>query len=442
MKTILPLLFLLAASLCAQTQIDPKLTEVWTPVPPVVTPGLNQAPPSDAIVLFDGTNLDAWTNDKGAPAGWTVADGILTIKPGTGSIVTKQEFADCQLHIEWRTPAVVVGEGQGRGNSGVFLQNRYEIQVLDSYNNLTYPNGQAGSVYKQHIPKVNASRPPGEWQTYDIIYRAPRFNNDGSVKSPAFATVLHNGVLIQDHVELKGSMVFRGPPTYVKHPFRQSLSLQDHKNPVSYRNIWLRELGVQQLLKGKDLTGWYSYLEKLGKANDPEGNFKIVDGALHIEGKHFGYVATEQSYANFYLKAVYQWGQNKYAPRATGKRDSGILYHFAEGAPDKVWPKSLECQVQETDTGDFWCIGGTSIESPNHSAIEWNQKRIYRTANHELPNTEWNVVELICNGDQVEHYVNGHLVNAGTGATVTAGKILLQSEGAEITYKSVELIPY
>lgn len=433
------LLLLTTASFCAE--INPKLTEVWTPVPPVVTPGLNQAAPSDAIVLFDGINLDAWTSDKGGEAGWTVENGILTVKPGTGMIRTKQEFADCQLHIEWRTPAVVSGEGQGRGNSGVFLQNRYEIQVLDSYNNVTYSNGQAGSIYKQHIPQVNASRPPGEWQSYDIIYRAPRFNNDGSVKSPAFATVLHNGVLIQDHVELKGPMVFRGPPAYVKHPFRQPLGLQDHKNPVSYRNIWIRELGVHHLLNGKDLTGWYSYLEKLGRNNDPEGNFKIQDGALHIEGKTFGYVATEQSFANYYLKAVFKWGRHQHAPRATGKRDSGILYHFAPTEEDKVWPKSIECQVQEEDCGDFWCVG-TMVETTNSWKNEWGMKHITRTANFENPADEWNTIEIICNGDQIEHYVNGHLVNSGTKASVTSGKILLQSEGAEIYYRSVELIPY
>ena len=433
------LLFLTATSLFAE--IDPKLTEVWTPVPPVVTPGLNQAPPSDAIVLFDGTNLDAWTGDKGGPAGWTVENGVLTVKPGSGSIITKQEFADCQLHLEWRTPAVVVGEGQGRGNSGVFLQNRYEIQVLDSYNNVTYSNGQAGSIYKQYIPQVNASRPPGEWQSYDIIYRAPRFNNDGTVKSPAFATVLHNGVLIQDHVELKGPMVFRGPPAYVKHPFRQPLGLQDHKNPVSYRNIWIRELGVQQLLNGKDLTGWYSYLDKLGKGNDPEGNFKVTDGLLHIEGKNFGYVATEQSFANYYLKVVFKWGKNQHAPRATGKRDSGILYHFAATETDKVWPKSIECQVQEGDCGDIWCVG-TMVDSSNESKTEWGMKHIIRSADFEHPTGEWNTIEIICNGDQLEHYVNGHLVNSGTKADVSSGKILLQSEGAEIYYRSAELIPF
>ena len=442
MKRLRFLSFLLITSLSLRAEIDPQLTEVWTPVPPVVTPGVNQAPPSDAVVLFDGTNLNAWTSAKGGPAGWTTENGVLTIKPGSGSITTRQEFADCQLHLEWRSPAEVVGEGQGRGNSGVLLQNRYEVQVLDSYNNRTYSNGQAGSIYKQHVPQVNASRPPGEWQSYDIVFRAPRFNNDGTVRTPAFITVLHNGVLVQDHVEIRGPTAFRGPPAYEKHAFRQPLSLQEHKNPVSYRNIWIRELGVQPLLNGHDITGWYSYLDKLGKNADAEHNFKVENGLLHIEGKYFGYLATEEAHANYYLKVVFKWGQHQYAPRATGKRDSGILYHFGPDVPDKVWPKSIECQVQEGDCGDYWCVDGALIDSPNHSAIEWGMRRIYRTADFENPRGEWNTIELICNGNQSEHYVNGHLVNAGTNANVASGKILLQSEGAEVYYRSVELIPY
>ncbi len=440
MNKTLIFLCLLAVRLTAQD--DPKLTEVWTPVPPVVTPGLNQAPPSDAIVLFDGKNLDAWTADKGGTPAWSVESGVLTIKPGSGSIATKQSFADCQLHLEWRTPAVVTGESQGRGNSGVFLQGRYEIQVLDSYNNPTYVNGQAGAVYKQHIPQVNVSRPPGEWQTYDIIYTAPRFNNDGSVKTPAFVTVLQNNVLVQNHVEIKGATNHRGQPKYEKHPFQLPLVLQEHHNPVSFRNIWIRELGVQSLLNGKDTHGWYSYLDKLGKDNDPEGNFKIEDHLLHIKGKNFGYLATEKSYANYYLKVIFKWGEQQYAPRATGKRDSGILYHFAEGTPDKVWPKSFECQVQESDCGDYWCVDGALIDSPNPFIVEWGMRHIPRTANFEKPRGEWNTIEIICNGDQSEHYVNGHLVNSGIHATVSSGKILLQSEGAEVYYQSAELIPY
>jgi hypothetical protein len=226
-----------------QAQGDPKATEVWTPVPAVVTPGIGSAPPSDAIVLFDGKDLSQWerAQDGSAPR-WTIDKGVVTGGGGAGDIRTKRGFGDCQLHIEWRTPAKVEGDGQGRGNSGVYLMGRYEVQVLDSYNNPTYSNGQAASIYKQGIPLVNASRPPGEWQSYDIFFRAPHFNADGSVKTPAYVTVVHNGVLVQDHFEIKGGTVYIGQPKYERHGDREPLQLQDHGNPVAYRNIWIREL--------------------------------------------------------------------------------------------------------------------------------------------------------------------------------------------------------
>lgn len=220
----------------------PEDTEVWEPEPPVVMPGEGTEPPSDAVVLFDGTGLDRWESVDGGPARWTVADGVVTVAGGTGDIRTREGFGDVQLHIEWRTPAEVAGEGQGRGNSGVFLMGRYELQVLDSWRNRTYSNGQAGSIYKQHMPLVNASRPPGEWQTYDIVFEAPRFDTDGGLRRPAFMTVFHNGVLIQNHAELAGPTLYTGVPAYEAHADRLPLMLQDHGNPVSYRNIWLREL--------------------------------------------------------------------------------------------------------------------------------------------------------------------------------------------------------
>ncbi len=235
-------IFLLFAFIMeAQTGI-PEVTEVHEPIPPVVTPGTGTAPPSDAIVIFDGTDLANWEKANGNPADWEVKDGIMTVVPGTGDIYTKQGFGDVQLHLEWRTPEVIKGEGQGRGNSGVFLMGLYEIQVLDSYDNYTYPNGQAASVYKQQIPLVNACRKPGEWQTYDIIFTAPRFNEQGRVIYPARVTVLHNGILVQNNVEIWGGTTFRGLPTYSKHDDKMPLRLQDHRDLVSFRNIWIREL--------------------------------------------------------------------------------------------------------------------------------------------------------------------------------------------------------
>jgi hypothetical protein len=439
MKRLFLLLLLISTKLFSQD--DPKLTEVWTPVPNIITAGVNGSAPSDAIILFNGSNLDEWVNSKGETPGWEVKDGILTVVPGTSAIISKKQFADCQLHIEWRSPSEIKGEGQGRGNSGIFLQNRYELQVLDSYNNPTYSNGQAGSIYKQYIPLVNVNRKPGEWQSYDIIFTAPRFNIDSTLKSPAYITVLQNGVLIQNHVALKGLTKYIGQPEYIKHPFKQPLSLQEHGSPVSYRNIWIRELNTEKLFNGTDLKGWYTYLDTLGKNNDPENNFLFEDGMLHVAGKRFGYLATEKSYSNYYLKAEFKWGEKKYPPREKDKRDSGILYHFSDGVEDKVWPTSIECQIQENDCGDFWCVG-TSIDSPNKSEQAWGMKHIFRTENFENPTGEWNTIEIICIGNQSEHYVNGHLVNSGTNESVNAGRILLQSEGAEVYYRDVEVVGF
>jgi Domain of Unknown Function (DUF1080). len=229
-----------SANLCSQIK-DPVATEVWEPEPRVVTPGNHNTAPSDAVVLFDGISSEHWAHRDGSDIGWVISDGIMTVKPGTGAIFTKEKFGDCQLHLEWRSPLVIKGEGQGRGNSGVFLQNRYEVQILDSYNNRTYSNGQAGSVYKQSQPLVNAMSPTGEGNFYDIIYKAPRFNDDGVKVSSGSVTVLHNGVLIQNNYEIRGTTEYIGLPKNIAHG-DDVIQLQDHSNPVSYRNIWIRKL--------------------------------------------------------------------------------------------------------------------------------------------------------------------------------------------------------
>jgi hypothetical protein len=211
--------------------------------PPIVTPGRNNSdPPSDAIVLFNGQNLSRWQTADSAAAKWKVIDGYAEVVAGTGDILTRDKFGDCQLHIEWATPAAPKGEGQERGNSGVFLMGRYEVQVLDSYENKTYYHGQAGSVYKQYAPLVNASRKPGEWQTYDIVFHAPRFDEQGKVVDRARVTVIHNGVLIQNNVEIYGITYNDRPAIYIPHSPQESIRLQDHGNPVRYRNIWIRRL--------------------------------------------------------------------------------------------------------------------------------------------------------------------------------------------------------
>lgn len=218
-------------------------TEYYEPVPPTVQAPAG-APPSDAVVLFDGSSLDAFEadSDGGGEAPWRIEDGAMWVERGAGGIRTQQSFCDVQLHVEWRSPPNTQGhDGQDRGNSGIFFQERYEIQVLDSFENPTYVNGQAASIYKQHAPLVNASREPGEWQSYDIVFTAPRFGPDGEMVRSAFMTVLHNGVLVQNHAPIVGTTEYIGPPRQEAHDCAP-ISLQDHDADVSFRNIWVREL--------------------------------------------------------------------------------------------------------------------------------------------------------------------------------------------------------
>ncbi|MGA7524759.1 MAG: DUF1080 domain-containing protein [Acidobacteriaceae bacterium] len=244
----------IAIPLVAQqnSTMKPEETEVWQPVRPVVTPGAtNSQPPSDAIRLFDGRNENEWVSAQDhTPAQWVVHDGILTVNKAAGNIETKRKFEDYQLHVEFRIPADITGSGQARGNSGVFLASMgpgdagYELQVLDSWKNSTYVNGMAGSLYKQSIPLVNPARPPGEWESYDVVWTAPRFNADGSLKTPAYATVFFNGVLVDNHFALQGQTLYIGKPFYKAYD-RAPIKLQAHGDksaPISFRNIWVREL--------------------------------------------------------------------------------------------------------------------------------------------------------------------------------------------------------
>ncbi|WP_026880536.1 3-keto-disaccharide hydrolase [Hymenobacter norwichensis] len=246
---------LLSFSAMAQTPQTgkPEDTEVWKPVPKVVTAtGVFTPPPSDAVVLFNGKDLSQWVSveDRNKPAGWKVADGLLTVDKKTGNIETKQKFTNYQLHLEWRVPATIAGTGQVRGNSGVFLASLgkgdlgYELQILDSYQNATYVNGMAGSIYKQLIPLANPTQKPGQWQSYDVAWTAPTFNADGTLLTPARVTVFFNGVLVQNNVQLKGATLYIGAPSYQAHG-PSPIKLQSHgdpSEPISYRNIWVREL--------------------------------------------------------------------------------------------------------------------------------------------------------------------------------------------------------
>ncbi|MFK8113372.1 MAG: DUF1080 domain-containing protein [Rubripirellula sp.] len=230
-----------SCTLCCLVSAEEYLNGIKWEAPAIITPGAtNSDPPSDATVLFDGTDLSQWINGEK----WIVKDGVAIV--GDGKITTKEEFGDCQLHIEWSSPVEVKKDGQGRGNSGVFFMDAFEIQVLDSFDNETYHDGQAGAIYKQTPPQVNVNRPPGEWNVYDLFWTAPRFGEDGKLVSPAYLTAILNGVLVQNHFELKGDTPYFRPPSYENMSGKGPISLQDHNNPVRFRNIWVRSIKAAQ----------------------------------------------------------------------------------------------------------------------------------------------------------------------------------------------------
>jgi hypothetical protein len=240
---LVTLILTASTAMAAEELPPPAATEQWDPVPPVVAAPESGAP-SDATMLFDGGSVDAWQSTEGGAPAWKIEDGALVVVPKTGGIRTKAALGDIQLHLEFRAPAGDTGTGQGRGNSGVMLMGLYELQVLDSWKNGTYVNGQAGSIYKQHPPLANASRPPGEWQSFDIVFIAPRFSEAGELISPARITAFHNGVLVQHDSVLRGGTVYRGEPKYTPHAPKLPIELQNHGDAVAFRNIWVRELSL------------------------------------------------------------------------------------------------------------------------------------------------------------------------------------------------------
>lgn len=316
----------------AQLALNRPAHDRTQPLPQVIAPATASTqqqpgrPPSDAIVLFDGKDLSQWSSLDGSPAKWIVRDGYMECVRGTGYLRTLQNFGDCQLHIEWAAPVPAEGDGQGRGNSGVFLGlTRYEIQVLDSYQNNTYADGSAGSIYGQHPPLVNACRPPGEWQTYDILYTAPRFDAGGKLLSPARLTVFHNGVLIQNNVELTGPTDWIDRASYAAHPEKQPLALQDHRNPVRFRNIWVRELGQP----GKpEFTFANSLLD--GYAGT-YGNLEIAREGTQLTAKVGGkkLVLFAESPTRFFAKTTDV--QIEFKPDAEGKVNE-LVWSVGEGA--------------------------------------------------------------------------------------------------------------
>lgn len=253
--TVFAALTVACSPIIVSAQVDTrwKIHDMNRPVPPIVTPGTSSSedtpgkPPSDATVLFDGVDLSKWQHKDGSAGKWKVENGYMEVVPKAGELRTKEAFGDCQLHVEFREPTPPHGESQERGNSGVFLHGIYEVQVLDSYDNKTYADGQASAIYGQYPPLVNAARPPGQWQWYDIIFHGPRFSADGKLTRPARFTVFHNGVLVQDNVEPSGPTAHGQRPPYAPEPEKLPLALQDHGNPVRYRNIWIRELKTAEL---------------------------------------------------------------------------------------------------------------------------------------------------------------------------------------------------
>jgi hypothetical protein len=304
------------------------------PAPPVVQPGTSSTedqagkPPSDATVLFDGKDLSQWVSMDGTPTKWIMKDGYMECVKGSGYVRTLQNFGDCQLHVEWATPTPPHGEGQGRGNSGVFLGlDRYEIQVLDSYESKTYSDGSAGSIYGQYPPLVNVTRPPGKWQTYDIIYTAPRFDAAGKLLSPVHVTVLHNGVLIQNNVELVGPTSWLERAPYSAHPEKQPISLQDHGNPVRFRNVWVRELGKPCR---KEFTLADSVLDNYTGTYDGGNKIEVIRENRQLIAKMGGvrFVMFAESPTKFFAKTTDF--QIEFSPNEQGKVNQ-LVYSVGEG---------------------------------------------------------------------------------------------------------------
>ncbi|MCS7337963.1 MAG: DUF1080 domain-containing protein [Verrucomicrobiae bacterium] len=321
----------------AQQRLNPLMHDRTEPQPRVVVPPAPSTqeqvgrPPSDAVVLFDGRDLSRWVSMDGSPARWKVQDGYMECVPGAGSIRTLQNFGDCQLHIEWATPPTPKGTGQGRGNSGVFFgMDRYEVQVLDSYQNSTYADGSAGAIYGQYPPMVNASLPPGQWQTYDIVYIAPRFDSKGNLVSPAFITVFHNGVLVQYHAPLTGPTSWLERKPYEPHPEKLPISLQDHGDPIRYRNIWVRELGPptrKELTLPRALLDTYAGVYERGR-NDTIEIARHGDQLVATLAK-VRFPLFAESETKFFAKTVDL--EIEFIKDAQGKVDR-LVYSVGEGA--------------------------------------------------------------------------------------------------------------
>lgn len=435
-----------------------KLHDTEREKPERVIPGkgTRTAPPSDAIILFDGTNLDAWK-----PGNFKVIDSSYMVA-GKGGLTSKQSFGDMQMHIEWRVNDTLKVNGQKGCNSGIYIMGKYEVQILESFVNETYADGQAGAIYGQFPPLVNAATPQGNWNSYDIIFKAPVYEND-KMKEKACITVLHNGVLVQNNQVYEGPTLYRKITSYPEtHPKKAPIYLQYHNDPIEYRNIWVRDVSEK---KQSEKISWINPFPKNGlgsvyttsEKENAEGNklFEVKDNSIEVlqkwkgEKAPFGIITTNKEYSSFNLELEYKWGERKFEPRAEAKRDAGILFHVQ--GEKKAWPTSLECQIQENDTGDLWVIKGpkvTVVEKDGNEKILDSKEKSYQQnvkySNYEIQG--WNAVRIeVREGKSAKFYVNGHLVNElknffdTNGNPLTKGNICLQAEGAELTYRNIRI---
>ncbi|WP_438989117.1 3-keto-disaccharide hydrolase [Polaribacter sp.] len=427
------------------------------PVRVIPEKAITLLPPSDAIMLFDGTNLNQWEKTN-----FFITDR-KTMIAAKGGIKSKQVFGDVQMHIEWRINDTINPNGQKGSNSGLFLMDRYEVQILESFVNTTYADGQAGALYGQFPPLVNASSPQGNWNSYDIIFKAPVYKK-GKVKEKAKITVLHNGVLIQNNQEYEGPTVFKKIASYPKtHPKKASIAIQYHGDPIEFRNIWVREIDER---KQKEVKNWVNPFPKDGLGTHyvysaREGlkenkHFTIKENSIEVlynwqgNAAPYAMLTSKKQYSSFNLELEYKWGNRKFAPRLKAKRDAGFLFHVSGDLTP--WPTSLECQIQETDAGDLWVIKGPTVTATDKNGTEnilnssgaKNFQYQEKYKNYEVPG--WNAVRVEVRGSKsAKFYINGHLVNEiknfkdAKGNPLAKGWISIQAEGAELIYRNIRL---
>ena len=465
MKTAVAAAIAVAPIALAQPQVHPNPWPVHDPDRPLPPRVENAAavtipPPSDAVVLFDANDLDAWQKPDGSAAPWTARGAVLEVAPGTGPILTRDRFADVQLHIEWRSPESAADkEGQARANSGVFFMERYEVQILESVGSTTYADGMAASLYGQRPPLVNPGAGIGRWQSYDIIFHAPRFDDDGDLLAPATATILHNGVLVQDDVAFEGPTRHRQRTSYEAHEPTGRIMLQDHGDPIQFRNIWIRRLedkavadaGWEDLFPAGGLGTAFDFItradlpEALAQFDVTAGEIRILADWPHDEAP-FGYLVTRAPFSSYDLELDYRWGDKRYAPRADEPRDSGILLHVRDVTD--VWPRCIEYQVKEGDTGTCYKIGKSEATAVrNGKPVDPDADPTARALRWEDHETDaWNHCRVEVRGDSARFYLNGHLVNELTdfkadGSTLDSGRIGIQIEAAELTIRNARIRP-